>query len=99
MSIIERIVSRIRGVRSSPTSPVSCEEALRHVQEFLDGELEGATLKEIEAHFETCQRCYPHLQFERSFREAVRRAAFRESAPEALLRRVTRVIANSGTDA
>jgi len=62
------------------------------VQEFLDGELEEPACAAVRAHFDVCHRCYPHLKFELSFREAVRRVARGESAPTALRERVTQLL-------
>jgi len=75
---------------------ITCEDALRVVHDFLDGELEGVTLAEVKAHFEVCQRCYPHLRFEQAFREAMRRACARETAPPALRDKLERLLAEAG---
>jgi len=74
---------------------VSCEDALAAMQEFIDGELEGVPASQVEAHFEKCQACYPHLRFEESFREAVQKAASAQGAPPELKARVLDLLANS----
>ncbi|MFQ5536489.1 MAG: mycothiol system anti-sigma-R factor [Gemmatimonadota bacterium] len=71
---------------------ISCEEALGFIHEFLDGELEGVTQERVEAHFNACQRCYPHLHLEETFRTAVRRAAAGEESPPELRDRVRKLI-------
>ena len=71
---------------------ISCEEALRLVHEFLDGELEGVSPDVVKAHFEVCQGCYPHLRLERAFREAMRRACARQTAPRELREKVERLL-------
>jgi mycothiol system anti-sigma-R factor len=75
---------------------ITCEDALRVVHDFLDGELEGVTPAEVKAHFEVCQGCYPHLRFEQAFREAMRRACARETAPPALRDKLERLLAEAG---
>lgn len=75
---------------------ITCEDALRVVHDFLDGELEGVTPTEVKAHFEVCQACYPHLRFEQAFREAMRRACARETAPPALRDKLERLLAEAG---
>jgi len=67
-----------------PREEISCLDAVTVVYEFLDGELQGASKEHVRAHFEACQRCYPHLRLEEAFREAIRRACTGEKAPEDL---------------
>jgi anti-sigma factor (TIGR02949 family) len=68
------------------------------VQEFLDGQLQGVSAEEVREHFEICSRCYPHLKFERSFREALSRASSGECAPPELRRRVVDLLAGVGQE-
>lgn len=77
---------------------VTCHEALRLVHEFLDGELEGVTRAEVEAHFEMCKRCYPHLRLERRFRDAIQRACAGEAAPSELRSRVLAMVSKGRSD-
>lgn len=77
---------------------VSCEDALRLVHDFLDGELEGASSEEVRQHFEVCQRCYPHLHLETAFRQAIQRAAAGPGAPEELKNRVASLLAEARAD-
>jgi anti-sigma factor (TIGR02949 family) len=74
---------------------ISCEDALRLVHEYLDGELEGVSPSEVAAHFEVCRGCYPQLRLERAFREAMRRACADECAPPALRAKVERLLAEA----
>ncbi len=83
---------------SSCGDGITCREAITVVQEFLDGTLEGVSADRVRAHFDICSRCYPHLRFERSFREALARASRGESAPPELKRRVVDLLAGVGTD-
>lgn len=70
------------------------------VQEFLDGALEDVSAEQVRAHFEACSRCYPHLRFERSFREALARLTRGEGAPPDLRRRLVDLLASAaGHDA
>lgn len=71
---------------------ISCEEALRLVHDFIDGELEDVPAEEVKQHFEMCKRCYPHLQLESTFRDALRRAARGTGAPPDLKDRLTEMI-------
>lgn len=88
------------GGPEGPEAPpmISCEDALRLVHDFIDGELEDVPHTEVEKHFEVCQRCYPHLRLERSFRDAIRRACAKEEAPAALRERVLHIVSGGATD-
>ncbi len=95
-------MDRLRGL-FGPTAAnggpemISCEDALKLVHEYLDGELESVSPAEVEAHFDACQRCYPHLRLERSFRQAVRRVASRETAPPELAKRLRELMSEVGS--
>lgn len=77
---------------------ITCREAVTVVQEFLDGSLEGVSAAQVRAHFEACSRCYPHLRFERSFREALARVTRGDGAPPELRSRVVELLAGVGAD-
>lgn len=94
MSIIDKIRMLFGGGGMAPDM-IPCEEALRLVHDFLDGELEGVPRDQVKAHFDVCQRCYPHLQLESAFREAVHRAGSTESAPSELKAKVAALIAEA----
>jgi len=74
---------------------ISCADALRFLQEFVDGELEATSRQQVEAHFEACQRCYPHLQLEESFRAALQRACWGACAPPELKARLLEALAQA----
>jgi len=71
---------------------LSCEDALTRIYEFLDGELEKLTHEQVERHFKVCKRCYPQLQWEKSFRRALHRVVDEEEAPEELKAKVRRLL-------
>jgi len=77
---------------------ISCEEALRLVHDFLDGELEGVSESKVKRHFDMCERCYPHLHLESTYREAVRRAATGEAASPALKEKVAALLAEAQSE-
>lgn len=57
---------------AGPLDPIECEEAVRRVYEFLDGELDTATTDRIRRHLQMCRRCYPYFDFERIFLDHIR---------------------------
>lgn len=95
MSIFDSIRRLFGGSPGGDDEMIPCEEALRLVHEYLDGELEDVPRSQVKRHFEACGRCYPHLKFETSYREAVRRAAAGERAPAELRAKVSRLLAEA----
>ena len=75
---------------------VSCREAAEGIFEWLDGELEPERIAGVGEHLETCARCYPLLVFERSFREALTRAAAEGSLPDGLQDRILKSLEAEG---
>jgi anti-sigma factor (TIGR02949 family) len=99
MSIIHRIKAWFGGAAGGTAQEmISCGDALRLVQEYLDGELEGVSHERLKAHFDVCGKCYPHLKFESSFLEAVKRAGAGDAAPGELRTRVAELIAEAASE-
>lgn len=102
--LIERLLRLLH--RRPPAGPdgapagvrmIGCHEALERLFEFLDGELDALETSEVEEHLRVCERCYPHLVFERSFRDAVRRALQGERAPGQVRARILEVLREEET--
>lgn len=72
---------------------ISCEEASARLFEYLDGELEGMSEEEVRLHLEACEACYPRVQFEKHFLEALRRSKGGGRASESLRERVMQSLA------
>lgn len=75
---------------------ISCADAMSKLQEFIDGELHGLTHEQVEAHFDVCTRCYPHLTMEKNFRVRVQAALAKPDVPERLRTRVMDMLARDG---
>ena len=88
MSFLDKLRSFFTGDPreggATPSEMIPCEEALSVVHDFLDGELRDVSHEQVKAHFDACQRCYPHLHLEEAFREAIRRAGTEQRAPAGL---------------
>lgn len=80
---------------SGSDEKISCRDAITVVQEYLDGALEDMSAEQVRVHFERCSACYPHLRYERAFREALARVAGGQCAPEELRRRVTELLSEA----
>jgi anti-sigma factor (TIGR02949 family) len=75
---------------------ITCQDAAERLFEWLDGELDEDMQGRVGTHLEACARCYPRLLFEKSFREAVTRAARDEEAPEELRARILKDLEAEG---
>ena len=53
---------------------IPCDEASARLFEYLDGELEGVSEEEVRRHLAVCEACYPRVQFEKHFLEALQRS-------------------------
>ena len=47
------------------TRTIDCEEALHRLLDFLDAELHGESLHELEQHLERCRSCFSRMEFEK----------------------------------
>ena len=86
------------GASGAEMEMISCQDALRLVHEYLDGELEGVPENQVQKHFDVCQQCYPHLHLESVFRDTVRRAAGTQTAPPELKARLSEILAKADTE-
>jgi anti-sigma factor (TIGR02949 family) len=71
----------------SEHNDVSCRHALEQLWALIDCECDPETSSELQAHLATCQRCYPHYDFQRAFRSFIADRC-RHDAPPDLRRRV-----------
>lgn len=58
---------------------ISCEEAAKQLNAYLDRELTLETVKLVEEHIRHCQRCIGRLNFDKAVRRAVRNHLVRRS--------------------
>ena len=63
-------------------------EALERLYEYLDGELPDLSAEQVAEHFRICKKCYPRLQLEKAFHNAVHRVQAGEVCPEEVRQRV-----------
>ncbi|PWG63335.1 anti-sigma factor family protein [Spiribacter halobius] len=73
-----------------------CEQVVKGLFAYLDGELDEAACVEIGRHVKTCPSCYRRLAFEKRLRAKIRQCSSQD-APERLYRRVKNVLDNNLT--
>lgn len=54
------------------TRTIDCEQALRILAAYLDGELETREEGDLESHLDRCRSCYSRAEFERRLKEQLR---------------------------
>lgn len=59
-----------------------CEEALRLLAVYLDGELDRDREAEMRHHLETCRHCYSRAEFEKRLKEQIWELRRRPVGPE-----------------
>lgn len=62
------------SVDTTAPGPLDCEQTVRRLWDYLDGEIGSAELAAIDSHLEMCNPCNGHYVFERRFLEALRAA-------------------------
>lgn len=67
---------------------MNCAVVRRHVGALVDGELDPASLLELERHVDGCAPCQESVAFERRFRELTREAVSTSGTPEGLRARI-----------
>lgn len=71
----------------SETRDINCEEAIRHLLEYLDGECSDHTHAEIDKHLSACQACYSRMEFEKRLRSQLRNTGD-QAVPDSLKNRI-----------
>jgi mycothiol system anti-sigma-R factor len=110
MNFIERLRRLLSGrghgkgsqggpeVECAECQPISCVEALEKLYEYLDGELDGASHRDVQHHFSVCKRCYPHLQLEERFLDLLHEAGGEVNTPAHLKDQVLELLATEATE-
>jgi anti-sigma factor (TIGR02949 family) len=82
----------------SEINPITCAEAFRRLDDYLDRELNPNEAAEVEAHLRTCAACAREYSFEAGVLNDVRAKVRRVQAPATLRKSVLELIdENSGT--
>ena len=70
---------------------IRCEEALRLLATYLDGELDRVGSEEVERHLDTCRSCWSRAEFERRLKGRLAELEREDVAPR-LERRIRTLI-------
>ena len=62
---------------------ITCEEAAKLLNEYLDKELTEQDVREFEAHVKACKRCFGCLEFNQAVRQILKKKVVRDKiSPE-----------------
>ena len=76
----------------SEVNPITCAEAFRRLDDYLDRELDAHEAAEVEAHLRTCEACAREYAFEAGVLKDVRTKVRRVQAPETLRDSILKLI-------
>ncbi len=71
---------------------LDCEQVLRQVWTFLDGELDDAQSREIQAHIAECADCGPRFEFQRRLLALIEQKAKERPISEHLKQRLFKLL-------
>ncbi|MEW6061758.1 MAG: zf-HC2 domain-containing protein [Bacteroidota bacterium] len=71
---------------------ISCEEAIQRIFPYIDDNLRGTSLVELEHHLEACRHCFDRVEFEKLLKSRLRHLKI-EVQPERLQKRIEELIA------
>jgi len=75
---------------------MDCEQVVRELWDYLDGELTEERMNEVRAHLKACRGCFPHFDFERAFLEALAKSKAEQTAPDDLRKKVVAKLRKAG---
>jgi anti-sigma factor (TIGR02949 family) len=75
----------------SDTNEMGCEEALKHLLEFIDRELSDSDHDGLERHLRTCRSCFSRMEFESRLKQRLS-ALSAEDAPSKSRERIRDLI-------
>jgi mycothiol system anti-sigma-R factor len=86
-----------RGMAGMPAGGMHphCEDLAERIERFLDGDLDQAEARELDAHLDDCLPCTSERELRARLRELVREGCA-ERAPEDLVERVRARLASIG---
>ncbi|HVE79593.1 MAG TPA: zf-HC2 domain-containing protein, partial [Gemmatimonadaceae bacterium] len=76
-----------------------CRTAMRQLWDYLDQELTPERMEAMQRHLEKCAGCYPHLDFERAFLDALSGCKETRCAPERLKAKILGKLREAGFSA
>ncbi len=83
----------IDGACGATGQGVDCAEALRELEEFLDGELAGEQLAAVRTHLDGCMDCLGAFDFHAELKQVIATKCNNDELPPDLVQRIERCFA------
>ncbi len=83
------------GMNTGTVRKIDCDEVMRRLFDYLDGEVEITAQDEIHHHIEDCRSCFSRVEFEKQLKSRIRGAG-RDSAPDSLRNRISDLLRDFG---
>jgi len=80
------------------SQPLSCEQVVQLLWDYLDGELDAARRERVRAHLAECDHCAGQFTFEGAFVRAIRGVIDEPLDTTSLRQRIVRRLAAQGYD-
>jgi mycothiol system anti-sigma-R factor len=77
-------------------SPIDCEQALKDIELYLDGQLSEPMRSEVRSHLHGCPPCLDRAEFQRRLRELVAARCGCDEVPNHLMERLRSVLRERG---
>jgi len=76
---------------------LNCEEVIKQLYDYLDGELNDDLETDIESHIQSCQECMGRTEFERQLKNSIKETGDSE-VPSTLNKRLMSIIDDLKTE-
>lgn len=77
----------------------NCEETLKEIERFLDGELDALTEGQVTHHLSDCNPCLGRAEFRRHLKDLVHEKCTEQTLPPGLSEKLTRLLHTDGSPA
>ena len=67
---------------------MNCRESLKKLYEFLDGDLEKVSRREMKKHLDRCRHCWDRIEFEKKLKALLKKSCCKECCPDTLRLRI-----------
>lgn len=76
---------------------ITCEQALQHLFDYLDHELDSGVHHKMEQHLSTCQSCFSRFEFEKRLKSRMLKLGG-EKASDELRERINTIVSKFADD-
>ena len=67
---------------------MNCCESFELLYRFIDGDMDGVTVQEVEIHLKHCRPCWDRYEFEKMLKSRLKSSCHKETCSESLLKRI-----------